>query len=412
MIKLSFLLITAATGAVVTHLKHPLERLITWDDIGQACQIRLDDQLRTGTFVPGTKQCFIRVNVPVTYEIDQGEPYHLPATSSEQTTVAVFGDIATTTSKPKKKHKALARPAAILPSLHQHVEEKAFEAVMYLGDIGYEFVKKNAKQFMTDMKPISSQMPFHTVLGNHEYTNFRKGALEQFYNRFIGQSIGLGVDSGSNSGGYFSLDIGQVHWIALDTEFCGEDDLEFNDANDSEAKDNQFHVYFDGSNYVADDASDRPFKTLARKVQREWLRRDLANVDRTRTPHVVVAGHRPPYDTETEAFYQDIGTLLDEFHVDLYVCGHGHSFYAFDSVQVETKDKTIQLPPFFIVGAAGNKKAPKYSKIIPSDFETEIRFKNKEFGYGLLHSNATTLTWEYGVIRDSKWTRIYSQRVK
>lgn len=158
-------LVHVATSAVVSVLDQPNARLITWG-AKHGCEIRIDRHIQFGNVIPKTKQCFVRVTLPVTYEID-GEAFTLAAAESSTTTVtAVFGDIATTTSEPKAKHRATAHPGAILPALKKHVEEDVYQHVMYLGDIGYEFVKKNAQQFMTDLHPISSQVPFHTVLGN------------------------------------------------------------------------------------------------------------------------------------------------------------------------------------------------------------------------------------------------------
>jgi len=68
--------------------------------------------------------------------------------------------------------------------------------------------------------------------------------------------------------------------------------------------------------------------------QHNWLEQDLANVDRKRTPWLIVAGHRPFYTSVADnggiPFRQhlrdSIEPLLLKYNVDLGLWGHQHVY--------------------------------------------------------------------------------------
>lgn len=68
--------------------------------------------------------------------------------------------------------------------------------------------------------------------------------------------------------------------------------------------------------------------------QHAWIQRDLASVDRSRTPFVVFSGHRPMYTSEyypANVTYMDglrdaVEPLLLKYQVDLAMWGHVHSY--------------------------------------------------------------------------------------
>jgi hypothetical protein len=70
-------------------------------------------------------------------------------------------------------------------------------------------------------------------------------------------------------------------------------------------------------------------------AQRAWLEADLQAVDRSRTPWVVVASHRPLYCSEVSSQddYENglhhaalLDGLLAEHRVNLFVAGHYHAY--------------------------------------------------------------------------------------
>lgn len=128
--------------------------------------------------------------------------------------------------------------------------------------------------------------PFMPVNGNHE--DLAINYLAQF-------ALPQGASSRQESAGkeWYSFDYGNIHVISL---------------NDTSA-----------------DAD------LIAKEETEWLKADLAKVDRAKTPWIFVNHHRPLYscakthgaDEELRALWQPI---YDQYKVDLVINGHVHNY--------------------------------------------------------------------------------------
>jgi hypothetical protein len=103
-----------------------------------------------------------------------------------------------------------------------------------------------------------------------------------------------------------------------------------------------------------------PFGTPSQQL--DWLAADLASVDRTVTPWVIVAGHRPWYTTKGSspctACQAAFEPLLYKYGVDLAVFGHVHNsqrFLAMNNSVVDPKGMQDPKAPMYIVaGGAGN----------------------------------------------------------
>jgi len=71
---------------------------------------------------------------------------------------------------------------------------------------------------------------------------------------------------------------------------------------------------------------------LSNSSQYAWLEKDLASVDRSRTPWLIVGGHRPMYssfigtDLIREKLQEYIEPLFYKYHVDLHLFAHIHSY--------------------------------------------------------------------------------------
>ncbi len=101
-----------------------------------------------------------------------------------------------------------------------------------------------------------------------------------------------------------------------------------------------------------------PFALM--NAQANWLTADLAAVDRTKTPWVVVAGHRPWYSsgsicTACQEAFEDVIVQND---VDLVLSGHFHVYERNLPIKNGTADpKGLNDPssPWYITnGAAGH----------------------------------------------------------
>jgi hypothetical protein len=129
---------------------------------------------------------------------------------------------------------------------------------------------------------------------------------------------------------WYSYDYGMVHYVHISTET----DL----GNGLVGPDNVFGG---------------PFGTYANQ-QIDWLTNDLASVNRTLTPWVIVLGHRPFYVSSSSNICAPcitaFETLLYTYNVDLYVNGHSHLY-----------DRTVPIYQNVIdPNGYNNPRAPMY----------------------------------------------------
>ena len=152
--------------------------------------------------------------------------YSAPHGRAGPVTFAIFGDLAV-----KEQEGA----NYTLNRLKEHRRRGDFQAVLHVGDIAYD-LRQNAgrtgDEFLADMEPVASSVPYMTVAGNHErdcvaaggakpegscadppYTNYRTRFEMPTPPGPAGQDPG-------HAPMYWSADIGSVHVIGLNTDTC------------------------------------------------------------------------------------------------------------------------------------------------------------------------------------------------
>jgi hypothetical protein len=179
-----------------------------------------------------------------------------------------------------------------------------------------------------------------------------------------------GAHSGSGTSLYFSLDVGLVHFVVLDTM-----------------------QYLDLGGDI-------------RAKQLAWLQRDLAlasaPAQRRRVPWIVVLTHVPMYCSADGqegvggSSREDIEPLLLAANVDVYAYGHVHAYEATwpmgpnGTVTQQSYINPTQ-PVHILTGAGGPPGVPDtFSK--PSPFR---RASYATWGYGIVTVNATHFTYEH-----------------
>ncbi|KAI3476364.1 hypothetical protein L1887_62016 [Cichorium endivia] len=213
---------------------------------------------------------------------------------------------------------------------------------------GPELYEQINEEFYDEMNDITSSLPYHVAAGNHDsncdnsgYKNYTEAICPPALTGFIGYNQHWNMPS-SVSGGFknmwYSYDVGMVHYVVFDTETdLGEGLVGPEDVG--------------GSSH----ATDGPLATPS-SAQMDFLKKDLAAVDRSKTPWVVAAGHRPWYmaakasslctvcQTAFEQLFNDAG-------VDLVLSGHQHNM-----------QRSGPLGPKAAIDANGlnNPKAPLY----------------------------------------------------
>ncbi|KAF3015864.1 hypothetical protein E8E14_007805 [Neopestalotiopsis sp. 37M] len=256
-----------------------------------------------------------------------------------------------------------------------------YELIVHPGDLAYAddwylkgkniFDGVNAfeailENFYGQLEPIASRKPYMTSPGNHE-ANCQEipylGELcaegqknfTDFMNRF-GRTLPTAFASTSadeqakvnanaakllsNPPFWYSFEYGMLHVVMIDTE------TDFADAPDG----------IGGSAGL----NAGPFGSSGQQLA--FLEADLASVDRTVTPWVIVGGHRPWYTTSggdaCDTCQDAFEPLLYKYGVDLAIFGHVHNSQRFLPVVNSTADanglQDPKAPMYIVAGGSGN----------------------------------------------------------
>ncbi|KAL2828807.1 Metallo-dependent phosphatase-like protein [Aspergillus pseudoustus] len=255
----------------------------------------------------------------------------------------------------------------------------AYELIIHPGDIAYAddwfmsldnlFDSHNAFQailenFYTQLAPIAGRKPYMLSPGNHEaacqpipFTTLicpdGQKNFTDFMHRF-GHTMPSGFPSVSSNYSaqilanqarklaqppfWYSFEYGMAHIVMLNTE------TDFDKAPSAPGGSQSLNGGPFGSN----------------NQQLDFLAADLASVDRSVTPWVVVAGHRPWYTTGLQCGpCQDaFEEILYRYGVDLAVFGHVHNSQRFRPQYKNKPDpnglQDPKAPMYIVAGAAGN----------------------------------------------------------
>jgi len=173
------------------------------------------------------------------------------------------------------------------------------DAIVHIGDISYATGALALwDTFLYQVESLSKQVPYMVGIGNHELgfsKSFIPGSDSQgecgvpysTFFPFAGQKS-------AKEEPWYSIEVGEAHITIISTE----------------------HDISEGS------------------VQMKWLKDDLASVNRSETPWLIVMGHRPIYvssswagdSIQASCFQKWLDPVFDRFGVDIYFAGHHHSY--------------------------------------------------------------------------------------
>jgi len=322
------------------------------------------------------------------------DEYHFTTLAQKSGVVrfAVFGDLGLVNAR-------------VISPITEETTKKNFDMIIHVGDIGYNMEENESRlgdNFMQAIQPIAAYTPYQVCPGNHEVD-----LMLLFYNyrhRFF--------MPGTSSNMYYSYDVGPVHFVAISTE----------------------HYFF--FPYDVDIG-----------VQFEWLIKDLekANHNRNKVPWIIVYGHRPFYCSDLSTHKhgsprhitnkQDciinanklrngvevLGTrkwgleqLFNEMGVDMYICGHEHSYErlwpVYDGIvhngTLASPYTNPTAPVHIITGSAGNRE--NLDSFGPS-LGPWSAFRSATYGYGRMNVfNSTHIHFEQiladkGTVLDEFW---------
>ncbi|KFY96693.1 hypothetical protein V500_02329 [Pseudogymnoascus sp. VKM F-4518 (FW-2643)] len=228
---------------------------------------------------------------------------------------------------------------------------------------GYKVYEKILNEFYDEMTPITTKKPYMVGPGNHEANCDAGGTTDTSKNITYDGSICMpgqsnftgfinhfrmpSAQSGGTGNFWYSFDHGMAHYIQLDTEtdlghgFIGPDEP---------------------GGVAGEDSG--PFNSIM-NAQTTWLQKDLAAVDRIKTPWVIVAGHRPWYLSYANVSKTICWTckdvfepLLLEYGVDLVISGHAHLYQRSAPIAngvIDLNELNNPSAPWYITnGAAGH----------------------------------------------------------
>lgn len=138
-----------------------------------------------------------------------------------------------------------------------------------------------------------------------------------------------GEETGGRSNFWYSFDYGLAHFVTLDaeTDFPYSPEYPFVrdlEGNETLPTENQTYITDSGPfGYI-----NGSWKDNKAYEQYNWLAKDLASVDRSKTPWVIAMSHRPMYSSEVSSYQKNLRNafegLMLQNGVDAYFAGHIH----------------------------------------------------------------------------------------
>jgi hypothetical protein len=137
-----------------------------------------------------------------------------------------------------------------------------------------------------------------------------------------------GEETGGVGNFWYSFDYGLAHFISIDgeTDFAYSPEWPFlrdEKANETHPTEAETYVTDSGPFGTIDDDA---WKNNTAYQQYKWLAKDLASVDRCKTPWIIAMSHRPMYSSEVSSYQANLRAafqdLLLEYSVDAYVAGY------------------------------------------------------------------------------------------
>ncbi|GFZ08732.1 purple acid phosphatase 22 [Actinidia rufa] len=201
-----------------------------------------------------------------------------------------------------------------------HIGARDYDVFLLPGDLSYA----DTQQILWDsfgrlVEPYASRRPWMVTEGNHEIETFPIIYPEGF-KAYNARWLMPYEESGSQSNLYYSFDVAGTHIIML-------------------------------GSYTDFDASSKQYK---------WLEADLAKVNRSETPWLVVLLHAPWYNSnaahkgEGDSMRKAMEEMLYKARVDVVFSGHVHAYERFTRVYGNKADPCG--PVYVTIGDGGNRE--------------------------------------------------------
>ncbi|GKA38719.1 probable inactive purple acid phosphatase 27 [Tanacetum coccineum] len=306
-----------------------------------------------------------------------------PSAGSDELKFLAFGDMGKAPRDASVEHYIQPGSIAVTQAMANEISSGNVDSIFHIGDISY------ATGFLVEwdfflhlITPVASQVSYMTAIGNHERDYVNSGS--QYMTPDSGGECGVAYESyfpmptPAKDKPWYSIEQGSVHFVVISTE----------------------HAWSPNSE------------------QYQWMSKDMASVDRSRTPWVIFTGHRPMYSSCGSvdlAFVLAVEPLLTKYKVDLVLFGHVHNYERTCAVYrnkckampkkgadgVDTYDNTnYEAPVHAIIGMAGFRLDS-----FPPTASSWSLSRISEYGYARVHTTKKQLNFEgrfkyrYGDVR-------------
>ncbi|ERN05081.1 probable inactive purple acid phosphatase 27 isoform X1 [Amborella trichopoda] len=268
--------------------------------------------------------------------------FHTPtAGGSDKVRIVAFGDMGKAPRDLSVEHFIQPGSIMVIEAIEKEVASGNVDAVFHIGDISYAtgFLVE-WDYFLHLIHPVASRVSYMTAIGNHERDYVDSGSVYETPDS--GGECGIPYEtyfpmpSSSKDKPWYSIDMGSIHFTVISTEHDWTQESE----------------------------------------QYKWIEKDLASVDRSKTPWVIFTGHRPMYSSQgggiipsvDQRFTKAVEPLLMKHKVDLVLFGHVHNYerscflYEGECKGMPNKDKSgldtydntnYTAPIHAIIGMAG-----------------------------------------------------------
>ncbi|XP_062174773.1 probable inactive purple acid phosphatase 27 [Alnus glutinosa] len=226
-----------------------------------------------------------------------------PAGGSDELKFLAFGDMGKAPRDASAEHYIQPGSLSVIEAIADEVDSNKIDSIFHIGDISYAtgfLVEWDF--FLHQISPVASRVSYMTAIGNHERDYIESG------------SVYITPDSGGECG------------VPYETYF----------PMPTSAKDKPWYSIEQGSVHFTVISTEHDWSQKSK--QYEWMKNDMASIDRSKTPWLVFTGHRPMYSSSKglfsvdARFAEEVEPLLLESKVDLVLFGHVHNYERFCSV--------------------------------------------------------------------------------
>eukprot|EP00210_Caulerpa_lentillifera_P009144 g8718.t1 len=296
--------------------------------------------------------------------------------------IFIFGDMGVSLDANGNKYEGADH---VMGAMEDEIKQNIPDLMLNVGDISYaNGIPFTWNIFMQKIQRFASRSLWVAGVGNHEYDLNKEDSMDPWGLSPFQPDWG-NMDEG-DSRGECGL---HIYWRFPVGNFFTPLKVHGNSGHlPVPAKGRQFPPFYysfdHGTVHVVFISTEHDVELDSPQVA--WLEMDLSQVDRCKTPFVIINGHRPFYAPRSDhkdyrtglGLQQRLEKLFIKHRVDLFVSGHVHAYYrvceARDGVCVEPGQGLVSM----VIGSGGHE----IDDVEREDFEFEEMSFHAKWGFG------------------------------